>query len=126
MVAKQVQGISSEASDTDQITFTINMIRPEDVPKPRLLNEADLSTHPDEFVNNTGVSGKFFDSLRPRRFSGEREDFEGWHQRFEWYTRNKPAVFATTLRDWGEIIAGHIGRCAYDRGYANKGPQSRS
>ena len=60
----------------------------------------------DHQVRRTGTSGKFFDSLRPPEFTGERHEFEAWSQRFTWYIRNKSAVFADIIRDVANMPPG--------------------
>ena len=43
-------------------------------------------------------SGRFFENQKPPVFSGNREDFEAWSQRFEWFIRLKSAVFYQVLK----------------------------
>ena len=43
-------------------------------------------------------SGRFFENQRPPVFSGKREDFEAWSQRFEWFIRLKSAAFFGILQ----------------------------
>ena len=53
------------------------------VPRDQMLTQMQAQ------VNRTAASGKFFDNPKPPEFSGKREDFETWVQRFEWFIQSK-------------------------------------
>ena len=82
MVAKLV----SETSEDAEITLPVNMIQAEHVSVPgraqRVLDAEEAHATLLSFVENSGASGKFFDSLKLPEFSGDKQDFETWQPRF--------------------------------------------
>ena len=108
MVAKRV----SEISEDVEIIFPVNMIQAEHVPIPGgraqrvVLNDDEARAVLMGFVENSGTSGKFFESLRPLEFSGDKKDYETWQQRLTWYIRNKSAVFARAFSEWANLDPG--------------------
>ena len=77
MVAKLVSEISGDA----EIIFPVNMINAEQIPVPGrtqrvVLNEEEARASLMSFVENSGVSCKFFGNLRPPEFNGDKKDFE--------------------------------------------------
>ena len=93
--AKLVNEISADTVMPEEIIYQINMLgfgeaspSAASVPVPdageETLTEVQLQEAVAHYLNSTGTSGKFFDSLRPPGFSGERKDFgEVWQQRFK-------------------------------------------
>ena len=106
MVAKLVSGTSEDA----EIILPVNMIQADQVPAqgrpPRVLTPDEVRAALLGFVENSGTSGKFFESFRPPEFSGDKKDYETWQQRFTWYIRNKSAVFARALAEWSSLDPG--------------------
>ena len=81
-----VNDVSDDVVDSDEIMYQINMRRFGDytpaaaIPIPEAshdepLTEAQFQEAVKWYVNSTGASGRFFDSLRPPEFSGERKEF---------------------------------------------------
>ena len=80
MVAKQV----SEISEDVEIILPVNMIQAEQIPIPggRVQRDDEARATLMSFVENSGITNKFFDNLRPPEFSGDKKDFEAWQPRF--------------------------------------------
>ena len=103
MVAKLVNATSEDAATPAEIIFQINMLTADQIPVQeggrRVLAPDAVRAAIMGYVENSGASGKIFENLRPPEFSGEKKDFELWHQRFNWHIRNTSAVFAKALTD---------------------------
>ena len=63
-------------------------------PNPQQLPSAeDISS----FIEGLKHSGRYFEQIKPPEFNGQREEFEAWSQRFEWFTQTKSNIMSRLL-----------------------------
>ena len=90
--------IINDAESTEKIILSVNMVGASTgAAQYATLDKAQIEAHMDQVVNATSAHGKFFDNLKPPAFTGKREDFEAWTQRFDWFIKTKSSVFSSCL-----------------------------
>ena len=72
----------------------------EEQPRARIIQSMKDS------AQTVGLSGRFFDQMKPPTFSGKQEDFECWVRRFDWFIKTRSSNFSTCLAGYSDVPIG--------------------
>ena len=59
-----------------------------------------------ESAATVGLSGRFFDQMKPPSFTGKKDDFEVWVRRFDWFIKTRSSNFSTCLAGYADVPVG--------------------